>query len=112
MDLSQMLPLLMMLNGGNKASNGGGGMPDMASLLNMMGGKSTPPKSGGGMPDMATLLQMMSLINSGGLGNQNSNGGSTNNKESAKPLNPDMSHVNGMLSPEMLAILSNLARGK
>lgn len=112
MDITQMLPLLMMMNG----DKGQGGAPDMSALLSMLGGgfggKSKPSTGGGSMPDMATLMQMMSLLNNGGKGNQSNKSGNANTSERVKPLNPDLSNIVGMLSPEMLSILSNLARGK
>ncbi len=86
MDLMQLLPMLMMMQGGNKQKAGKGGMdlPTMMQLMGMMGGGASP--FGGGAPQ-------------GG-------GGS----KASEPLNMDMSKLQGMLSPEMLALLSSLGR--
>jgi len=80
MDLSTMLPLLMMMSG-NKGN-----------------------KNGGGMPDMQTIMQMMSMLQNGGLGG-NQNGGTRTHHA---PTTPNLNQLQGMLSPEMLKILSDL----
>ena len=97
MDLSSMLPLLMMMNGKNKK----GGMPDMASLVGMLGGGNKK----GGTPDMATLMQMMTALQSSGASGNNAPTPPTH-----KPTNPDLKKLQGMLTPEMLRILSDLGR--
>ena len=83
MDIMQMLPLLMMMNGQNGKKQGGMDMNTIMSMMSMMGGKNpfgamqTPPKE---------------------------------QSASSRPLNPDTSNIEGMLSPEMLALLSQLGR--
>ena len=101
MDLSSMLPLLMMMNGKNKK----GGMPDMASLLNVMGGGNKK----GGTPDMATLMQMMSALQSSRAESKPKTTNTTSGKDSA-PTHPDLKKLQGMLTPEMIEILRDLGR--
>ena len=82
MDLMQMLPLLMMMNGGKGKGNQSGGM------------------------DMATMMQLMSMMGGGAFGGATN----TTRTQTHEPLNMDMSKLQGMLSPEMVALLSSLAR--
>lgn len=83
MDLTSMLPLLMMMQGANK-NNGG--------------------TKNSTMPDMMQLMSMMQML--GGNGSFNP----TPPSQKSEPLNPDLSNLNGMLNPEMLKILGMLGR--
>lgn len=108
MDLMQMLPLLMMMNGGK----GKGGAPDMSALLNMLGGNfggSQKGNNGGStLPDMATMMQLMNMLGNANKGNPTSFTSHPNHHKEDKPLNPDLSGLGGMLSPEMLDLLRTL----
>ena len=87
-----MLPLLMMMQNGNKGNKSKGNGNPM-----------------GGM-DINTMMQMMSMLSG-----MNGGGNATNTSQNAtttQPINPDLSKINGMLSPEMLSLLSNLANKK
>ena len=81
MNLMEMLPLLMMMNGGGK--------------------------KGGGM-DPQMMMQLFSMMNgNGAFGSNNGNNCKPNN---GKPMNMDLSNLSGMMSPEMLKLLSELGR--
>ncbi len=81
MNLMEMLPLLMMMNGGSKK---------------------------GGAMDPQMMMQLFSLMNgNGGFGSNNVTNGRPNN---GKPMNMDLSNLSGMMSPEMLKLLSELGR--
>ena len=84
MDIMQMLPLLMMMNGQKGKSQGSMDMATMMNMMSMMGGKA--PFGGQAGTQNATQ------------------------STSSRPLNPDTSKIEGMLSPEMLALLSQLGR--
>ena len=106
MDIQSMLPLLMMMNGGK----GKGNMPDMIALLNMMGGGGQGQKSKSGMPDMATMMQLMNMLGNGSKGNANNPKSHPNSHKEEQPLNPDLSGISGMVSPEMIELLKALGR--
>ena len=94
MDISSLLPFLLMQNmGASGSSQGGGGT--------------------GGMGNMANMMQMMNLMNAmNGFGATNPAAGGANKNQNYARTNPTGSWdgLNQMLSPELLNMLQNLSR--
>ncbi len=90
-----MLPLLMAFSGGNKTNGNNGGGMDVASVMNLMSAMNGNKNNSSGNP--------MDMLKNVFGGNQRAN---TKEHERA---NPNMTSINGMLSPEMMRILMDLA---
>lgn len=93
MDISSLLPFLLMQNmGASGSAQGGGGT--------------------GGMGNMSNIMQMMNLMNAmNGFGAANPAAGASKNQSYTR-ANPSGSWdgLNQMLSPELLSMLQNLSR--
>lgn len=87
-----MLPFLMAINGGKNAS-GGPDMQTMLKLMSMMNGNSSSP---------ADVLSSL-------FGGANNSASRSDTKTSPRHANPNMHDISGMLSPEMIRLLMNLA---
>lgn len=87
-----MLPFLMAMNGG-KNSFGGPDMQTMLKLMSMMNGNASSP------------ADVLSSFFGGG----NNSASRSDAKEPPRHAQPNMHDISGMLSPEMIRLLMNLA---
>lgn len=87
-----MLPFLMAMNGG-KNTSGGPDMQTMLKLMSMMNGNASSPA------DVFSSL----------FGGTNNSAQKSDTKPPPRHANPNMQDITGMLSPEMIRLLMNLA---